>query len=167
MRRRCRTTRSTVLRREEPVHWQEEPDGGPGYWALMKYDDIVQVSSDNELFSSWRGGTNIGDMPEDAMAVIRTIMINMDPPMHTKYRKLVATGFTPKMVNADGAARQEITRGSSTDVIAKGACDFVTEISAQLPLAVIAEMIGVPQEDQQKVFDWSNRLIGFDDPEYH
>ena len=155
-----------VLRREDPVHWQEEPDGGPGYWALMKYDDVVQVSSDNELFSSWRGGTNIGDMPEDGMSMIRTIMLNMDPPMHTKYRKLVATGFTPKMVNAMRPHVQEITRGIVDRVIEKGECDFVTEISAQLPLAVIAEMIGVPPEDQQQVFDWSNKLIGFDDPEY-
>jgi cholest-4-en-3-one 26-monooxygenase len=154
-----------VLRREDPVHWQNEPEG-PGYWALMKYDDVVQVSSDNELFSSWRGGTNIPDMPEDGMSVIRTIMLNMDPPMHTKYRKLVATGFTPKMVNAMRPHVQEITRGIVDRVIEKGECDFVTEISAQLPLAVIAEMIGVPPEDQQKVFDWSNKLIGFDDPEY-
>ena len=132
-----------VLRREDPVHWQDEPDG-PGYWALMKYDDVVQVSSDNELFSSWRGGTNIPDMPEDGMSVIRTIMLNMDPPMHTKYRKLVATGFTPKMVNAMRPHVQEITRGIVDRVIEKGECDFVTEISAQLPLAVIAEMIGVP-----------------------
>ncbi len=156
----------TALRREKPVVWQTEPNG-PGYWALMKYEDIVQVSSDNTLFSSERGGTNLEDMDEDAMALIRTILINMDPPKHTKYRKLVATGFTPKMTRQMEPHVREITKRIVDNVIAKGSCDFVTDIAAQLPLAVIAEMIGVPPEDHAKVFDWSNRLIGFDDPEYH
>lgn len=156
----------TALRREKPVVWQTEPNG-PGYWALMKYEDIVQVSSDNTLFSSERGGTNLEDLDEDAMALIRTILINMDPPKHTKYRKLVATGFTPKMTRQMEPHVREITKRIVDNVIAKGSCDFVTDIAAQLPLAVIAEMIGVPPEDHAKVFDWSNRLIGFDDPEYH
>jgi cholest-4-en-3-one 26-monooxygenase len=156
----------TALRAEEPVHWQSEPNG-PGYWALTKYDDIVQVSCDNQLFSSERGGTNLEEMPAEAMALIRTILINMDPPKHTKYRKLVATGFTPKMTRQMEPHVREITKRIIDRVAAKGSCDFVTEIAAQLPLAVIAEMIGVPEEDHAKVFDWSNRLIGFDDPEFN
>jgi cholest-4-en-3-one 26-monooxygenase len=133
----------------------------------MRYEDIVQVSSDNELFSSWRGGTNLEDLPEDGMALIRTILINMDPPKHTKYRKLVATGFTPKMTRQMEPHVRDITRRIVDSVAKQGSCDFVTDISAKLPLAVISEMIGVPPEDHAKVFDWSNRLIGFDDPEYH
>jgi cholest-4-en-3-one 26-monooxygenase len=154
------------LRREAPISWQPEP-AGPGYWALMKYEDIVTVSSDNQMFSSWAGGTNIDDMPPDAMAMIRTLMLNMDPPMHTKYRRLVSTGFTPKQINALEPHVREITRRTVDAVAAKGSCDFVTEVAAELPLAVIAEMIGVPPEDHHKVFDWSNRLIGFDDPEFN
>ncbi len=154
------------LRRDKPVVWQEEPEG-PGYWALMRYEDIVTVSSDASLFSSERGGTNIEDMPEDAMALIRTILINMDPPKHTKYRRLVATGFTPKMVTQTEPHVRHITKKIVDSVIARGECDFVTDIAAKLPLAVISEMLGVPDEDHEKVFDWSNRLIGFDDPEYH
>jgi cholest-4-en-3-one 26-monooxygenase len=153
------------LRRERPVLWQEEP-GGPGYWALTKYDDIVTVSSDNVLFSSWRMGTNIEDPDPDGLAVIRTLLIDMDPPMHTKYRRLVSTGFTPKMIAALEPHVRTVTRRIIDGVAAKGACDFVTEVAAELPLAVIAEMLGVPEEDHHKVFDWSNRLIGFDDPEY-
>jgi cholest-4-en-3-one 26-monooxygenase len=154
------------LRRESPVFFHPEPDG-PGYWALLKYEDIVAVSSDNRLFSSWTGGTNIGDMPPDGLAIIRTIMLNMDPPQHTKYRRLVSTGFTPRMISALEPHVREITRKIVDRVAARGECDFVTEIAAELPLEVIAEMIGVPQEDHKKVFDWSNRLIGFDDPEYN
>jgi cholest-4-en-3-one 26-monooxygenase len=153
------------LRRERPVLWQEEADG-PGYWALTKYDDIVTVSSDNVLFSSWRMGTNIEDPDPDGLAVIRTLLIDMDPPMHTKYRRLVSTGFTPKMIAALEPHVRTVTRRIIDGVAAKGACDFVTEVAAELPLAVIAEMLGVPEEDHHKVFDWSNRLIGFDDPEY-
>jgi cholest-4-en-3-one 26-monooxygenase len=156
----------TALRHDDPVHWQPEP-AGPGYWALMRYEDIVQVSSDNQLFSSWMGGTNLEDLPEDGMALIRTILINMDPPKHTQYRKLVATGFTPKMTRQMEPHVRDITRRIVDGVAKAGSCDFVTDIAAKLPLAVISEMIGVPQEDHQKVFDWSNRLIGFDDPEYH
>jgi cholest-4-en-3-one 26-monooxygenase len=156
----------TRMRRESPVFWHPEPDGGPGYWAVMKYEDIVQVSSDNNLFSSWAGGTNIPDMEEDGLAVVRTIMLNMDPPQHTKYRRLVSTGFTPRMIAALEPHVREITKKIVDNVAKRGECDFVTEVAAELPLAVIAEMVGVPAEDQQKVFNWSNRLIGFDDPEY-
>ena len=156
----------TALRAQEPVRWQAEP-GGPGYWALTRYEDIVTISSDNSLFSSERGGTNIEDMPEDAMTLLRTILINMDPPRHTKYRRLVATGFTPKIVSQTEPHVREITKRIVDDVAKRGSCDFVTEIAAKLPLAVICEMLGVPEEDHARVFDWSNRLIGFDDPEYH
>ncbi len=154
------------LRREAPVSWQRETDGGPGYWAFVKYHDIVAISSDNTLFSSWRGGTNIPTMTEDSLAVIRTLLVNMDPPQHTKYRRLVSTGFTPKMIAAMEPHVREITRRIIDNVEARGSCDFVHDISAQLPLAVIAELLGVPQEEQEMVFDWSNRLIGFDDPEF-
>ena len=156
----------TTLRTHDPVLWQPEPTG-PGYWALTRYEDIVTVSSDNSLFSSERGGTNIEDMPEDAMTLLRTILINMDPPRHTKYRRLVATGFTPKIVSQTEPHVREITKRIVDNVAKRGSCDFVTDIAAQLPLAVICEMLGVPEEDHAKVFDWSNRLIGFDDPEYN
>ncbi len=155
-----------VLRREDPVHWQPEP-AGTGYWALTRYEHIVQVSSDNELFSSARGGTNLEDLGDDALAMIRTLLINMDPPKHTQYRKLVATGFTPKMVRQLEPHVRQITKQIVDSVASRGSCDFVTDVAAQLPLAVICEMIGVPPEDHHKIFDWSNRLIGFDDPEYH
>jgi cholest-4-en-3-one 26-monooxygenase len=154
------------MRRESPVARIEEP-GGRGYWGVFKYEDIVTVSGDNNLFSSWAGGTNIPDMAPDGMAMVRTIMLNMDPPMHTKYRRLVSTGFTPKQINALEPHVRGITRRIVDGVIERGECDFVTDVAAELPLEVIAEMIGVPREDRHKLFDWSNRLIGFDDPEFN
>jgi cholest-4-en-3-one 26-monooxygenase len=154
------------LRRESPIVWQTEPEG-PGYWAVTRYEDIVTVSNDNVLFSSHLGGTNLEDLPPDGLALVRTMMVNMDPPQHTKYRRLVSTGFTPRMIAALEPHVREITRGIVDSVAERGECDFVTDVAARLPLHVIAEMMGVPPEMHQQVFDWSNQLIGFTDPEYH
>ena len=154
-----------LLRREAPVYRHPEPDG-PGFWALTKYDDIVTVSMDSAKFSSWQGGTNIHDLPAEGLTFIRMIMLNMDPPQHTKYRRLVSKGFTPKIVQA----MEPHVRNIANDIIDRvsdlGGCDFVTDIAAELPLQVILELMGVPVEDRHLVFDWSNRMIGFDDPDY-
>ncbi|MHB8684946.1 MAG: cytochrome P450 [Dehalococcoidia bacterium] len=154
-----------LLRREAPVYWHREA-GGPGYWALTKYDDIVAVSTDSALFSSARMGTNIDDPPPDALALLQTLMLNMDPPRHTLYRRLVATGFTPAMIRRLEPHVREITTRIIDNVARRGACDFVSDVAADLPLQVIAEMLGVPLEERHRVFEWSNRLIGFDDPEF-
>jgi cholest-4-en-3-one 26-monooxygenase len=94
------------------------------------------------------------------------LMVNMDPPQHTKFRRLTSTGFTPRMI----ARMEEYIRQAAIKIVDDaaplGACDFVTKVAAELPLVVIADIMGVPQEDRHKVFDWSNRLIGFDDPEF-
>jgi cholest-4-en-3-one 26-monooxygenase len=154
-----------VLRKEAPVHWHEYP-GDTGFWAITKYDDIVAVSKDNVTFSSFRGGSLIKDLPEEDLANTRTIMLNMDPPQHSKYRKLVSQGFTPRMT----AQLEPRIRAAAADIVdkvaARGECDFVREIAAELPLQVIAELVGVPHDDRHKVFEWSNRLIGMDDPEF-
>ena len=155
-----------VLRAERPVSFHAEPPDGVGFWAITKYADIVSISKDPATFSSWRGGTNIPDYPPDSLDVIRMLMVNMDPPQHTKFRRLTSTGFTPRMI----ARMEEYIRRATVEiidnVIEQGECDFVTKIAAELPLVVIADIMGVPQEDRHLVFDWSNRLIGFDDPEF-
>jgi cholest-4-en-3-one 26-monooxygenase len=152
------------LRREAPVYWHRETNG-PGYWALTKYDDIVTVSQDSATFSSARQGTNIEDPSPEGLAMIQTLMLNMDPPRHTVYRRLVAQGFTPSMIRKLEPHVREITAKIIDGIARRGECDFVTDVAAELPLRVITEMVGVPQEDRHKVFDWSNRLVGFDDPE--
>jgi cholest-4-en-3-one 26-monooxygenase len=90
----------------------------------------------------------------------------MDPPLHTKYRRLVNLGFSPKMVNRLEPAIRKMANEIIDRVAARGECDFVVDVAAELPLQVIVEMMGVPQEDRHRVFDWSNRMIGYDDPEY-
>jgi cholest-4-en-3-one 26-monooxygenase len=148
------------LRREEPVSWQVLKDGS-GFWAATKYDDATHISQHPEIFSSAKG-TNV----EDNQGGIELMMVNMDAPRHTKLRGLVSKGFTPKMVRAMEPHVREVTTAIIDKVAPKGECDFVTDIAAELPLQVIAELIGIPQDDRHKVFDWSNRMIGLEDPEY-
>ncbi|MDA8359989.1 MAG: cytochrome P450 [Actinomycetota bacterium] len=153
------------LRRSDPVHWTEEA-GGPGYWAVTKYDDCVTVNRDYERFSSQRKGTMPFELTDEEIAQQSLMMLNMDPPLHTRYRRLVNKGFTPRMVRD-----LEVSIHRTADRIIDGVCergeaDFVTEISAELPLQVIAELLGVPHEERHRMFDWSNRMVGSEDPEY-
>jgi len=154
-----------LLRKEAPVYRHAEPDG-PGFWALTRYDDIVSVSMDSATFSSYRGGTNIHDVPDQNLGFLRMIMLNMDPPQHTKYRRLVSKGFTPRIVQAMEPHVRKMANEIIDSVAERGECDFVTHVAAELPLQVILELMGVPVEDRRLVFEWSNRMIGFDDPEY-
>ena len=157
----------TELRAHAPVSFHGEP-GGRGFWVISKYSDVVDISKNPRDFSSARGGTNIPDYAEEDLSQIQLLMVNMDPPQHARFRKLVARGFTPRIVQLmEPKIRAEVDE-ILNEVIAKGtgACDFVRDIAAELPLRVIAELLGVPREDRQKIFDWSNQLIGFDDPEF-
>jgi len=153
------------LRRNDPVHWQDEP-GGPGFWAVTKYEDCVTVNRDYERFSSAARGTMPFELGEEEVAQQSLMMLNMDPPLHTRYRRLVNKGFTPRMVRDLEESIHRSTDAIIDDVIEKGEADFVTQISAELPLQVIAELLGVPQEDRHKMFEWSNRMVGNADPEY-
>lgn len=154
-----------LLRKEAPVYFHKETNG-PGFWAVTKYDDVVTIGKDPGRFSSFRGGTNIQDYPAEDLSAIQMMMLNMDPPQHNKFRKLASTGFTPRMVARLEPRIRQMAKEIVDAVAAKGEADFVTQIAAELPLQVIAEIVGVPQEDRHKLFEWSNRLIGFDDPEF-
>jgi cholest-4-en-3-one 26-monooxygenase len=155
----------TRLRREDPVHFHEEPDG-PGFWAVTKHADIIRISKDPQTFSSWLGGTNLEERSELELAIIRAMLINLDPPRHVRYRRLVQRGFTPRSVAKLEPRIREHTVRILERVAPKEECDFVTEVAAELPLLVIAELLGVPTDDRHRIFDLSNRLIGFDDPEF-
>ncbi len=153
------------LRKHAPVWWQEE-ENGPGFWAVTTHAEATTVNRDYEHFSSSKQATFLWDLEPDDLAQQQMLMLNMDPPLHTRYRRLVNKGFTPRMVNQlhdriDAAADEIID-----SVIEKGSADFVTDIAAELPLVVIAELLGVPNEDRHRMFNWSNRMIGSEDPEY-
>jgi cholest-4-en-3-one 26-monooxygenase len=153
------------LRQNAPVWWHEEKDG-PGFWAVTSLAEATQVNRDYEHFSSARKATYLWELAEDDLAQQQLVMLNMDPPLHTRYRRLVNKGFTPRMVNQLHERIHAATDDIIDQVIEQGSADFVTDIAAELPLVVIAELLGVPNEDRHRMFDWSNRMIGSEDPEY-
>lgn len=151
--------------RQDPPYWQDER-GGPGFWNFTRYDDVVLINKDNITYSSARRGALLHEMAEEDLANQRMMMLNMDPPMHTRYRLLVNKGFTPRMIGQLEERIRAMTNVILDEVLERGACDFVTDVAAELPLQVIAELLGVPQADRHLVFDWSNRMVGSEDPEY-
>jgi cholest-4-en-3-one 26-monooxygenase len=153
------------LRRTEPVHWHDETNG-PGCWVVTRYDDCVAVNRDYERFSSYAQGALPFEIGEDELAQQRLMMLNMDPPLHTRYRRLVNKGFTPRIVRDLEVNIHQRTDDIINRVCEQGEADFVTDLSAELPLQVIAELLGVPSEDRHRMFDWSNRMVGNEDPEY-
>src|SRR5206468_486564 len=114
-----------LLRREAPLFWNRN-GGGEGFWALTRYRDIWNVSLDPRTFSTARRGTILRNWTEEEFASNQTLMINMDPPRHTKYRRLVNLGFSPKMTNRLEPHMREITRRIVDNIAARGACDLVT-----------------------------------------
>lgn len=152
------------LREEAPIYWHEESlDFEPGFWALTKHEDIVRVSKDPMTFSSAVGGhlMTMGDpkvVDPSAVAAIIGNMIGMDPPDHQIYRKMVAPSFTPKAIRTlEGDMRLKI-RELLENVEDKGEFNFVTEISEQLPLWVLCEMMGIPESERPKIRDLVNNL---------
>jgi cholest-4-en-3-one 26-monooxygenase len=153
------------LRKNAPVWWQEEADG-PGFWAVTSHACCTAVNRDYEHFSSHDKATFIWDLPEADLAMQQMLMLNMDPPLHTRYRRLVNKGFTPRMVSQLHDSINQAADDIIDSVIEQGTADFVTDIAAELPLVVIAELLGVPSEDRHRMFDWSNTMVGNEDPEY-
>ena len=154
------------LRKEDPVFFHEEKDG-PGFWCVTRYEDLVTINRDNHLFSSNKRTALFMESDDEMLAQQRLMMLNMDPPMHTRYRLLVNKGFTPRRVAQLEETIRTQTNGIIDAVCEKGEADFVTEMSAELPLQVIADLLGVPQDERHLVFEWSNRMIGSEDPEYN
>jgi cholest-4-en-3-one 26-monooxygenase len=156
-----------VLRREAPVWFHPGNDLVEGFWCIVKYADLVELSRDPGHASSELGGITLHDASDEDLELQRQMMLMMDPPKHTKLRKLVNKGFTPRMIGQLEEHIRDVARSIVDGVAKRGECDFVVDVAAELPLQVIVEMMGVPDEDRHKIFDWSNRLIGSEDPEYN
>jgi cholest-4-en-3-one 26-monooxygenase len=160
----------TFLRNNAPIYHHDEPGGGPGFWVITKYRDVYAVGRDAHTYSSDQDLGGVVGLEEPLVAPPdygeAKIMLSMDPPEHTRYRKLVNKGFTPRMIAALEPHIRDRAVAILDEALAKGECDFVVDVAAELPLQAIAELIGVPFEDRHKLFDWSNRMIGSEDPEY-
>jgi hypothetical protein len=157
----------TQLRREDPVHWTTQPEGIP-YWAITKHADIIGISKRPDRFVSGPRLV-ISHEPEERNDEFPPTLIQLDPPKHGIYRQLVSKRFTPRYLRKMHADIERIGKEIVDALVEKtdeGECDFVKEVSAPLPIAVIAWMMGVPREDWNLIFDWTNRTIGAADPEY-
>ncbi|GAB2443233.1 cytochrome P450 [Nocardia tengchongensis] len=163
------------LRRTAPVWWNAQSDetsGGfrdGGYWVVTKHGDIKEISRKHELFSAQQKGAVIrlpGQITIDQIELTSALLLNMDPPKHTKLRRIVSKGFTPRAVESLRDALAERAAAIVHAAKREGSGDFVEQVACELPLQAIAELIGVPQEDRRKLFDWSNQMLNYDDPEY-
>ncbi len=161
------------LRRAAPVRWNPQPaDMGfndDGFWAVTRHKDVVAVSRDSQTWSSFENGAIVRFLSgntREQVELQRVIMLNIDPPHHTKMRGIVSRGFTPRAIGNLRDVLQDRAQKIVTEAVAKGSGDFVTDVACELPLQAIAELIGVPQEDRHKLFSWSNDMVGYDDPEY-
>ncbi|MBO0853288.1 MAG: cytochrome P450 [Nocardia sp.] len=163
------------LRRSAPVWWnaqtpeQAYPFDDSGYWVVSRHEDIKEVSRHADLFSSQQKGAIIrlpGFATPEQLSVTEALLVNMDPPKHTKIRRIVSKGFTPRAVESLRAALTERAGRIVREAVESGAGDFVEQVACELPLQAIAELLGVPQDDRHKLFDWSNKMLNYDDPEY-
>ena len=174
------------MRREEPVAWCPEPWGGPGFWSVTKYDDIQFVSKNPDQFSSdgKLGGITLPSdemirnrMKEDGIEIIEgeaaegnlfqsgTSMIMMDPPDHVQNRRVVAPGFTPQKLDDLTPRIQERAKEILRNIEGKDEVEFISSVAAELPIQMLAELFGIDQELRHKLFEWSNIIIGGDDPD--
>ncbi|MGV0635426.1 cytochrome P450 [Mycolicibacillus trivialis] len=163
------------LRKNSPITWIEQPDGKSGgfndggYWAITKHKDVKEVSLRSDVFSS-AVNTAIprftDDIPRENIDLQNVVLLNMDAPDHTRQRRIISRGFTPRAIGRLREELQERAQNIAKEALATGSGDFVEQVSAELPLQAIAGLLGVPQEDRGKLFEWSNQMTSYDDPEY-
>jgi len=161
-----------ILRRERPVSFHEEPEvpligKGPGFWALTRYADILEVTRNPHTFSSSasHGGVNLIDQPPIFSELFGS-MIVMDDPRHARLRRIVSRAFGPGILRQVEVGIERAAAEVIDGVIDKGTCDFVTDIAAALPLKIICDMMGIPSSSYRYVFDRTNVILGATDPEY-
>lgn len=162
------------LRKSEPVHWVDVPGGtggfgDKGYWLVTKHADVKEVSKRNDIFGSSPDGAIPvwpQEMTREAVDLQKAVLLNMDAPQHTRLRKIVSRGFTPRAIGRLEAELAERAQKIAQAAAAEGSGDFVEQVSCELPLQAIAGLLGVPQEDRDKLFRWSNEMTAGEDPEY-
>ncbi|MCH9710920.1 MAG: cytochrome P450 [Actinomycetia bacterium] len=165
---------AALRRSSQPLHWVDVPGGtggfgDKGYWLVTKHADVKEVSRRSDIFSSWQNGVIPvwpKDMTFDKIEMQRSVMLNMDAPHHTRLRKIISRGFTPRAVGRLEEELAQRAQAIAKTAAAEGSGDFVEQVSCELPLQAIAGLLGVPQEDRDKLFRWSNEMTGAEDPEY-
>src|SRR5487761_1182371 len=159
------------LRDTDPVSWQPEPEvlgwpAGPGYWAVTRHADVRHVLRTPELFSSWLGATQIRDPDPGDLDFIRRMILNMDPPEHNRLRRIVTAVYTRRRLERFTDQITGRARALLGSVAPLGHCDLPAEVTDDFPLANLADLLGVPPADRALLLRWTNRVIGYQDPEH-
>ncbi|MCV7280539.1 cytochrome P450 [Mycolicibacterium flavescens] len=165
-------TEFAELRRTAPVWWNEQAESifdDGGYWVISRHEDIKAISRDSELWSTNRKGA-VMRLPEGVTAeqldLTKALLINHDAPEHTRLRKLVSRLFTPRSIST----LEDKLATAARDIVAaakeKGSGNFVDDVAMSLPLLAIADLIGVPEADREKLFGWTNAIMNTDDPDF-
>jgi cholest-4-en-3-one 26-monooxygenase len=167
-----------AARKNAPIVWVEQApevrsgfteESGTGYYAVTRHADVSTISKDSKNWSTYENGAIIrfpGEMLREQIELQRVILINQDPPEHTATRAIISRGFTPRSI---AELEDQMTQRATSivkEAVGRGTGNFVEEIAAELPLQAIADLIGVPQEDRHKLFEWSNQMLAGEDPDY-
>jgi cytochrome P450 len=160
-----------LLRDTDPVSWQDEPEvgiwpAGPGFWAVTRYDDVRQVLRSPADFSSSLGATQIRDPDPADLPFIRRMILNMDPPEQVRLRRLVTGAFTRRRLERFTQVIRERARALLAEVAGERRCDLPRDVTDDLPLQNLADLLGVPAADRELLLEWTNRVIGYQDPEH-
>lgn len=141
------------LRANAPIYKHPDPTTGGFFWALTRYDDVRSVSRQPQLFSSYERGVMVGEPSDEELMAQRLMMLNMDPPQHERYRRLVSRGFTPRQAQTM-QGRIEALAGEIVDNVAvNGECDLVSDVAGRLPSGLIAELMGIPRSDGERLYE--------------
>jgi cytochrome P450 len=157
-----------MLRSQDHPPFYAEPEFifevGPGYYALVRHADVVQASRNPDVFSSGRGATSIADLPVEFNEYFGS-MINMDDPRHARLRRIVSRAFTPRMIQRFADDVSGIAAGIVDDLLATGPCDFVEHVAARLPLTIICQLMGIPDDSYAMVLRNTNVILSGMDPD--
>ena len=160
-----------VLRDTDPVSWQPEPEvgiwpAGPGFWAITRYDDVKHVLRTPQDFSSALGATQIRDPDPDDLPFLRRMILNMDPPEQLRLRRIVTGTFTRRRLESFAGVVRERATALLGAVAGRGRCDLPREVTDDFPLQNLSDLLGVPAADRALLLEWTNRVIGYQDPEH-
>ena len=153
-----------TLRAEAPCHWTEEHDGGSGFWAITRYDDIEKVDKDPETFTSMKF-TNLEEPPEEFQERRRSIL-ETDGPRHQSLRKLLMRDFSAAQLRRYEDFLRGLAAVTVETALQQQEMDFVDAIAADYPIAVLARLLDTPEDMTPQLISWGNEIVGFSDPEY-
>jgi cytochrome P450 len=153
------------LRRTDPVHWQPM-DGEPGFWAVLRHADVAYVARHTDVFSASEGGMVVENLAPEHLAMVRNMLLAMDPPVHTAHRAPLSPHFRTGVIGAIEGRVREICRSIMADARDRRDVDFVHDVASPLPTRVVGELFGLPQQDWARIHQWAESNTSSQDPDF-